>query len=231
LGVPWRGHQEISQGISRPSGILDPGGSLGDIVGIPWGIPSRESLVGYPGGYLANLIYPKGALAIPWGTRPPIAPRVPRDHTRTLYERRDNIAHMSTQFAFSCIFPRIQRPPLSITDSVIALSARLRHTVTDRPLNPQCPCCFQSHRGAVVEKSPAVSYDRKSHRSIDAIHRCDWFGFPLPSASLGALALAKSAHRSATSRAARRKGVLMYDVARISPFGHNISQWCAGSLW
>ena len=132
---------------------------------------------------------------------------------------------------FSCIFPRIQRPPLSITDSVIALSARLRHTVTDRPLNPQCPCCFQSHRGAVVEKSPALSYDRKSHRSIDAIHRCDWFGFPLPSASLGALALAKSAHRSATSRAARRKRVLMYDVARISPFGHNISQWCAGSLW
>ena len=24
LGVPWRGHQEISQGISRPSGILSP---------------------------------------------------------------------------------------------------------------------------------------------------------------------------------------------------------------
>ena len=93
MGVPWRRHQEISQRISSPSGILDPGGSLGDIVGIPWGIPSRESLVGYPGGYLANLIYPKGALAIPWGTRPPIAPRVPRDHTRTLHGRPDKRAH------------------------------------------------------------------------------------------------------------------------------------------
>jgi hypothetical protein len=78
-----------------------PGGYRGDPVGytsegipcgVSWGIPCESHIPQRtPGG-------------IPWGTRPPIAPGVPRDHTRPLYERRDKIAHMSTQFAFSCIF-------------------------------------------------------------------------------------------------------------------------------